>query len=80
MNRLRAARIAIRRLEAERDKARDPAWYMPDDVRERELAEIEEALAGLREIAQALQTEPVRRSMAAWQQDIMDGKEPVMNF
>lgn len=32
----------------------------------------------LREIIQALESEPVRRSMAEWQKEIVAGKQPVM--
>ena len=78
MTKIEAVRFAIAELEKKR------RLYSSDQVGLRPLKGMEEqhekvcgALARLKELCQALQEEGVRRSIAAWQQDIMTDADAV---
>ena len=73
MTRIEAVRIAIRELEKKRRLySRDQVGLTPLKGAEKEHAEICECIAGMKEICQAMQDEGVKKSIAAWQMDVME--------
>ena len=74
MTKLSAVRIAIEQLERER-KLVSHSLCSPLKGMEKRYKELEEALAQLRDIAQGLQSEPVRSALAEWQKRLMEDEE-----
>ena len=79
MTKLSALRMAIEALEREK-KMISHSMLVPIKGMEKEYNDIDSALRQLRDIAQGLQTEPVRRALADWQKELMADPEPKMKL
>jgi len=80
MTRLEAMRIAIAEMEKQRRLCSDDLHgLIPLEGFEADYYHWDSVIKELKEVCQALQAEDVKRSIAAWQMDIMSGKEPDTN-
>ena len=79
MTKLSAVRMAIEALEREK-KLCSHSMLVPIKGMEKQYDEIEDALRQLRDMAQGLQTEPVRQALANWQKELMEHPEPKMTL
>ena len=78
MTRLMALRIAIGEMEKKRRAAsRDGRGLFPAEDMEDEFRRADETVLALKEICQAMQCEGVKKSIAAWQKDLMEDPESI---
>lgn len=78
MTRIEAVRIAIEELERQRRIfSKDRIGLQPQPGGEEIFYKMDAAIREMKELCQALQTEGVRKSIAAWQQDIMKHPDAV---
>lgn len=78
MTRLMALRIAISELEKKRRaaSAKGDGLYAAEEMEE-EFNRADEAVLALKEICQALQSESVKKSIAAWQKELIEDPESI---
>lgn len=79
MNRIEAIRMAIKEMEKKRRLySADQVGLRPLKGAEKDHAEVCECIAELKEICRAMQDEGVKRSIAAWQTDVMENGPSAM--
>ena len=78
MTRIEAVRVAIEEMKKQRIKcSKDKIGIMPLEGQEERYYQLDDALRELEEICQALQEEGVKRSIAAWQEKIIEDPESI---
>lgn len=71
MTRIEAVRFAIQEIEKERRSVtKNQAGLIPLEGMEEQFERLNDAILSLKEIAQALQSEIVKRSIAVWHEEI----------
>jgi len=78
MTRMEAIRLAIEELEKQRRIcSKNRQGLIPLDGMEEQFTRLDSAIHELKEICQALQAECVKRSIAVWQEKIMEEPEAI---
>ena len=78
MTRMEAIRLAIEELEKQRRIcSKHRQGMMPLDGMEEQFMRLDSAIHELKEVCQALQAECVKRSIAVWQEKIMEEPDAI---